>query len=85
LPIRSEAVAAAPLTPFPTADKINVKHPSDDLLERYSMGRLTRVEKDLLEEHLMICEECRKRRVLMDFDVAALREALRLPHEEKIQ
>ncbi len=78
-------MVAAPLTPFPAADKITVEHPSDDLLERYSMGRLTEAEMAPLEEHLLICEECRKRRVVMDFDVAALREALRLRQEEKIQ
>jgi anti-sigma factor ChrR (cupin superfamily) len=43
-----------------------VEHPSDGLLERYSMGRLTEAETAPLEEHLLICEECRNRLVLMD-------------------
>ncbi len=30
-----------------------------------------------LDEHLLICEECRNRLVLMDFDIAAIREALK--------
>jgi hypothetical protein len=53
---------------------ITVEHPSEDLLERYSMGRLTEAEVAPLEEHLLICGECRNRGVLMDCDVAAIRE-----------
>jgi hypothetical protein len=62
-----------------------VEHPSDDLLERYSMGRLTEAEKASLKEHLLICRECRNREVLMDCDIAAIREALKQWREEKIQ
>ena len=51
-------------------------HISDDLLEGYSMGRLTEPEMAPLEEHLLICEACRDRLVRMDFDIAAIREAL---------
>jgi hypothetical protein len=40
---------------------ITVEHPSEDLLERYSMGRLTEAEVAPLEEHLLICGECRNR------------------------
>jgi hypothetical protein len=68
---------AAPLTPFPAADKITVEHQSDDLLERYSMGRLTEVEMAPLEEHLLICEKCRNTVVQMDLNLAAIREALK--------
>jgi hypothetical protein len=65
-----------------SADKITVEHPSDDLLERYSMGRLTEAETAPLKEHLLICRECRNRGVLMDCDVAAIRDALRQWREE---
>ena len=68
--------------PVPAADKINVEHPSDDLLERYSMGYPTEVEKATLEEHLLICRECRNQVVQMDLNQAAIREALKLRRDE---
>src|SRR5437764_7056481 len=34
-------------------------HPSDDLLEEYSFGRLDEHDIARLEEHLMLCEKCR--------------------------
>jgi anti-sigma factor ChrR (cupin superfamily) len=40
---------------------ITVEHPSEDLLERYFNGRLTEAEVAPLEEHLLICGECRNR------------------------
>jgi hypothetical protein len=70
-------VVAAPLTLFPAADEISVEHPSNDLLERYSMGRLAKAEMTPLEEHLLVCEECRNRVVQMDLKQAAIREALK--------
>jgi hypothetical protein len=73
------------LSPPFSADKINVEHPSDDLLERYSMSRLMEAEMAPLKAHLLICRECRNRGVLMDCDVAAIREALKQWREEKIQ
>ena len=36
-----------------------------------------------LDEHLLICEECRNRLALMDSDIAAIREALRLRRETR--
>ena len=62
---------------IPAADKITVEHPSDDLLERYSMSRLTEAEMAPLKEHLLICEKCRDRAVQMDLNQAAIREALK--------
>ena len=35
-----------------------------------------------LDEHLLICEGCRNRMVLMDFDIAAIREALKQNQKE---
>jgi hypothetical protein len=69
--------------PSPVADKIYVQHPPDDLLERYSMGRLTEAEMAPLERHLLICRECRNRGVLMD--VAAIRQTLKRWLGKKIQ
>jgi hypothetical protein len=46
------------------------------------MGRLTKAEMAPLEGHLLICEECRSRLVLMDFSIAAILEALRKLREE---
>ena len=59
-----------------------MEHPSDGLLEGYLMRRLTDAEMAPLEEHLLICEECRNRLVLMDFDIAAIREALKPNRKE---
>jgi hypothetical protein len=73
------------LPPRFSADKITVEHPSDDLMERYSMSRLTEAEIAPLKEHLLTCRDCRNRGVLMDCDVAAIREALKGWREEKIQ
>src|ERR1700730_1468520 len=34
-------------------------HPSEDVLEEYSFGRLAERDTAPLEEHLMLCEDCR--------------------------
>jgi hypothetical protein len=57
-------------------------HISDDSLERYSMGGLTGAEIAPLEEHLLVCEECRKRLVSTDVEIAAIREALKRREEK---
>jgi len=49
------------------------------------MRHLTEAEMAPLKEHLLKCEECRNRLALMDFDIAAIREALKQWREEKIQ
>ncbi len=51
-------------------------HPSDDELELYSLGRLPEDRLASLEEHLLACEECRKRLAQADEYVAAMRQAL---------
>jgi anti-sigma factor RsiW len=60
------------------ADKVNVEHPSDDLLETYALGTIPELEITLLEEHLLTCEKCRKRLAVMDLEITAVRQALRL-------
>ena len=54
---------------------MSVEHPSDDLLERYSMSRLTEAEMAPLKEHLLICEKCRNMVVQTELNQAAIREA----------
>lgn len=52
-----------------------VQHVSDDTLERYSMQTLPDAEAEPVEEHLLICQECRDRvDAEIDF-VAAMRAA----------
>jgi hypothetical protein len=71
------------ICPVPAADKITVEHPSDDLLERYSMSRLTEPEVAPLKEHLLVCEKCRNTVVQMDLNQAAIREALKRDQKTK--
>ncbi len=70
------------ICPVPAADKINVEHPSDDRLERYSKNRLTEEEIAPLKEHLLICEKCRNRLVQTDLNLTAIREASKLRRDE---
>ena len=70
------------LPPLFSADKTTVQHPSDYLLERYSMGRITETEIALLKEHLLICEKCRNTLVQMNLNHAAIREALKQWRDE---
>jgi hypothetical protein len=50
-------------------------HPSKDELERYSLGRVTPVDRAHVEEHLLICESCRSRLTELDAFTAAMRSA----------
>lgn len=52
-------------------------HPSDDELEQYSLGRLGDDRVAPLEEHLLVCEACRRRVEEFDEFVAVMRAALR--------
>jgi hypothetical protein len=52
-----------------------VRHPSEDSLERYSMGTLPGSETGPLEEHLLLCNHCRDRLESTDEYVAAMRAA----------
>jgi hypothetical protein len=67
-----------------TFTPLTQQHISDDSLERYSMGRLTEAQIAPIEEHLLICEECRDRLVLADFDIAVIRKVLK-QRRERIQ
>ncbi len=50
-------------------------HFDDEASERYSMGTLSDEEAEKIEEHLLICEACRRRVAKSDTYVAAMRRA----------
>ncbi len=52
-------------------------HPSEDALELYVMDRLGEEEQARLEEHLLLCEECRGRVQETEDYVRAMQTALR--------
>jgi anti-sigma factor RsiW len=52
-----------------------VDHAAEDDLERYAMRTLPATESDRLEEHLLICAECRDRLEATDECVATMKAA----------
>lgn len=50
-------------------------HADDDLLERYSMGRLAGAELDRFEEHLLLCPQCQDNLAATDAHVQGMRSA----------
>ena len=50
-------------------------HISDDDLERYAIGTLPETELAPLEEHLLICSDCRDRLEATERYVVAMRAA----------
>jgi LSD1 subclass zinc finger protein len=52
-------------------------HIPEDRLELYSLGRLRERYCQPLEEHLLICEACRRRLKYTDEAIALIRSALR--------
>ena len=52
-------------------------HPSEDDLEEFVFGRLDGAALDVLEEHLLVCEACRKRLSETENFVASTRAAAR--------
>jgi len=61
--------------PFATPEAM--PHISDDSLEQYTMGTLPEPDLNLVEEHLLICEECQDRLKATDAYVVAMRSALK--------
>jgi hypothetical protein len=60
-----------------------VRHVTDDSLERFAMQTLVDSESAPLEEHLLICPECRDRlKAEIDF-VTALHDAARKIREQE--
>ncbi len=52
-------------------------HIDDDALEAYSLGRLADAEAAPIEEHLLVCAECRDRLTGWDDYLTAMLAALR--------
>jgi anti-sigma factor RsiW len=52
-------------------------HIAEDTLERYVMARLSEAELVPVEEHLLICQDCRERVAWLDDFVGAVRSAAR--------
>lgn len=52
-------------------------HIDDDTLEAYSLGRLTDADTALIEEHLLVCAQCRDRLTWWDEYTVAMRKAIR--------
>jgi predicted anti-sigma-YlaC factor YlaD len=53
-------------------------HIDEDLLELYSMNRLTEETAAPVEEHLLVCSECRSRLDAPDSFIRETRSALRI-------
>ena len=51
-------------------------HSTDEVLEQYSLVWLSEEETARLEEHLLICADCRQRLEEIDEFVRAIRQAL---------
>jgi hypothetical protein len=54
-------------------------HPTVDIVERYSMGRLGGSELQEFEEHMLICEICQDRLALEDAFTQGIRSAAEAP------
>ena len=52
------------------------RHPSEDKLELYALGRLAEPEVEEIEIHLLVCETCQDALTATDQYVAAMRGAL---------
>lgn len=52
-------------------------HINDDALEAYSLGRLVDADTALIEEHLLVCAQCRDRLAGWDEYTVAMRKAMR--------
>jgi hypothetical protein len=61
-----------------------VRHVSDDTLERYAMQTLPESESGPLEEHILICPDCRARlQAELDFVTAMRGAAAKVREAEK--
>ncbi len=53
-------------------------HPSEEILERYALGRVGASDLEPIEEHLLVCPQCQERLSEADQYVLAMRDAARL-------
>lgn len=51
-------------------------HATQGALKRYSLGFLNGEDQDLIEEHLLICEDCRRALSLVDYGISQMRQTL---------
>jgi len=56
---------------------MSAAHIDDDALEAFSLGRLADGDVGPVEEHLLVCAECRHRLAGWDEYIVAMRKALR--------
>jgi anti-sigma factor RsiW len=54
-----------------------IPHINEDDLEFYALGRLAEAQAAPVEEHLLVCEECRVRLAEWDGYTRVMREAMR--------
>ena len=52
-------------------------HISDDSFDHYAMGRLAESDMSVVEEHLLICQECQDRMKATDTYLKAMRSAMK--------
>ena len=60
---------------------MNSDHIDAETLERYALGHLAEAELGRVEEHLLLCQECRNWLIVAEKYVRTMREALRRPAE----
>lgn len=58
-------------------------HIDDNALDQYAMGWTAADELVMIEEHLLVCGDCRDRFQLTDDFIAALRALMRKPGPER--
>ncbi len=61
------------------------QHPSEEILERYALGRVGALEIEPIEEHLLVCPQCQERLSEADQYVLAMRDAARVLLSEQPQ
>ncbi len=55
-----------------------VHHPSEEILERYALGRVGASDMEPIEEHLLVCPQCQERLSEADQYILAMQDAARL-------
>lgn len=60
-------------------------HINDDLLEACALGRHSEADLAYAEEHMLVCEWCRERFVVMESFVSALRNALQAAERSPVR
>lgn len=59
------------------------EHPSDRAVEQYAMNQLIGEQKNVFEEHLLLCQTCQNRVTRSDEWLIAVRSATRIVRELK--